>query len=122
MGEWKKTTLDDKIELNRRMNRTMEKMAAAIFKSWFIDFDPVRAKAEGRDPDLPAEIADLTVLVPPSDAIAGFLHLVAPLHNRLMLNQRQNRRLAGLRETLLPKLLGGEIEAPSAEQAQGRAV
>lgn len=51
--------LDDKIELNRRMNRTLEKMAEAIFKSWFIDFDPVHAKAEGRDPNLPAEIADL---------------------------------------------------------------
>ena len=51
--------LDDKIELNRRMNRTLEKMAAAIFKSWFIDFDPVHAKAEGRDPGLPAELADL---------------------------------------------------------------
>ena len=50
--------LDDKIELNRRMNRTLEKMAAAIFKSWFIDFDPVHAKAEGRDPNLPTEIAD----------------------------------------------------------------
>ncbi|MGB9624671.1 MAG: restriction endonuclease subunit S [Phycisphaerae bacterium] len=51
--------LDDKIELNRRMNRTLEAMAAAIFKSWFIDFDPVHAKAEGRDTNLPAEIADL---------------------------------------------------------------
>jgi type I restriction enzyme S subunit len=51
--------LDDKIELNRRMNRTLEKMAEAIFKSWFIDFDPVHAKAEGRDPNLPAEIAGL---------------------------------------------------------------
>lgn len=52
-------SLDDKIELNRRMNRTLERMAAAIFKSWFIDFDPVRAKAEGRDPGLPEEIASL---------------------------------------------------------------
>ncbi len=52
-------TLDDKIELNRRMNRTLEKMAAALFKSWFIDFDPVHAKAEHRDPNLPAAIADL---------------------------------------------------------------
>ncbi len=43
-------TLDDKIELNRRMNRTMEALARAIFKSWFIDFDPVHAKAEGREP------------------------------------------------------------------------
>jgi type I restriction enzyme S subunit len=52
-------SLDDKIELNRRMNETLEAMARAIFKSWFIDFDPVRAKAEGRDPGLPKHIADL---------------------------------------------------------------
>jgi len=43
-------TLDDKIELNGRMNRTLEAIARAIFKSWFIDFDPVHAKAEGREP------------------------------------------------------------------------
>jgi type I restriction enzyme S subunit len=42
--------LDDKIELNRRMNETLEAVARAIFKSWFVDFDPVRAKAEGRKP------------------------------------------------------------------------
>jgi len=41
-------SLDDKIELNRRMNRTLEEMARAIFKSWFINFDPVRAKAAVR--------------------------------------------------------------------------
>ena len=38
-------TLDDKIELNRQMNGTLEEMARALFKSWFVDFDPVRAKA-----------------------------------------------------------------------------
>lgn len=43
-------TLDDKIELNRRMNRTLEAMARALFKSWFIDFDPVRAKCRGGPP------------------------------------------------------------------------
>jgi type I restriction enzyme, S subunit len=74
-------TLDDKIELNRRMNETLEAMAQALFKSWFVDFLPVRAKvaartqtgdpvraehalskvegAEGRDPGLPKHIADL---------------------------------------------------------------
>ena len=52
-------TLDDKIELNRRMNETLEAMARAIFKSWFVDFDPVRAKAEGRDPGLPKHIAEM---------------------------------------------------------------
>lgn len=44
-------TLDDKIELNRRMNETLEAMARAIFKSWFVDFDPVRAKMNGRKPE-----------------------------------------------------------------------
>jgi type I restriction enzyme S subunit len=53
------STLDDKIELNRRMNETLEAMALALFKSWFVDFDPVRAKAEGRDPGLPRSLADL---------------------------------------------------------------
>src|SRR5207249_765068 len=52
-------TLDDKIELNRRMNETLEAMARALFKSWFVDFDPVRAKTEGRDPSLPKPLADL---------------------------------------------------------------
>jgi type I restriction enzyme S subunit len=42
--------LDDKIELNRRMNATLESMARALFQSWFLDFDPVRAKRDGRQP------------------------------------------------------------------------
>jgi len=42
--------LDDKIELNRRMNVTLETMARALFQSWFVDFDPVRAKLDGRQP------------------------------------------------------------------------
>jgi type I restriction enzyme S subunit len=52
-------TLDDKNELDRRMNETLEAMARALFKSWFVAFDPVRAKVEGRDPGLPKPIADL---------------------------------------------------------------
>jgi type I restriction enzyme S subunit len=51
--------LDDKIELNRRMNETQEAIARALFKSWFVDFDPVRAKSEGRDPGLPPHLAGL---------------------------------------------------------------
>ena len=51
--------LDDKIELNRRMNATLEGMARALFRSWFVDFDPVRAKMEGRDTGMPKEVADL---------------------------------------------------------------
>jgi len=58
-------TLDDKIELNRNMNETLEAMARAIFKAWFVDFEPVRAKIEGRWqrgkslPGLPAHLYDL---------------------------------------------------------------
>jgi len=52
-------SLDDKIELNRQMNETLEAMARAMFKSWFVDFEPARAKAEGRDTGLPKEISDL---------------------------------------------------------------
>ena len=52
-------TLDDKIELNRKISETLEAMAKALFKSWFVDFDPVRAKAGGRPTGLPAEISDL---------------------------------------------------------------
>src|SRR5690606_11091027 len=50
----------DKIELNRQMKETLEAMARAIFKSWFVDLDPVRAKAEGRHPaGMDAETAAL---------------------------------------------------------------
>ena len=52
-------TLDDRIEMKRRMNATLEAMARALFASWFVDFDPVRAKMEGRDTGLPKDIADL---------------------------------------------------------------
>lgn len=52
-------TLDDKIELNERMNDTLEAMARALFKSWFVDFDPVRAGAGSRNLGLPEHIADL---------------------------------------------------------------
>ncbi|EAQ78798.1 putative specificity protein s [Blastopirellula marina DSM 3645] len=54
--------LDDKIELNRRMNETLEAMARALFKSWFVDFDPVRAKMDGRQP--PGMSADVAALFP----------------------------------------------------------
>jgi type I restriction enzyme S subunit len=52
-------TLDDKIELNRKTNETLEAMAKALFKSWFVNFDPVRAKTERRSTGLPDEISDL---------------------------------------------------------------
>ena len=53
------SVFDDKIALNRRMNETLEAMARALFKDWFVDFGPTRAKIEGRDPYLAPEIWDL---------------------------------------------------------------
>ena len=54
------SALDDKIALLRETNATLEAIAQALFKSWFVDFDPVRAKAEGRDPEgVPPEVVDL---------------------------------------------------------------
>jgi type I restriction enzyme, S subunit len=59
------SSLDDKLEVNRRMNETLEAMARALFKSWFVDFDPVRAKMENRWrmgeslPGLPANVYEL---------------------------------------------------------------
>lgn len=83
-------TLDDKIELNRRRNQTLEAMARALFKDWFVDLGPIRAKMEGREPYLPAD--DLWQLFPerlddegkpegwtelPLDEIADFLNGLA---------------------------------------------
>ncbi len=53
------SALDDKIEVNRRMGETLESMARALFRSWFVDFDPVRQKAGGRDDGLPKELFSL---------------------------------------------------------------
>lgn len=52
-------SLDDKIELNRRRNQTLEAMARALFQDWFVDFGPVRTKMEGREPYLPADLWQL---------------------------------------------------------------
>jgi type I restriction enzyme, S subunit len=52
-------TLDDKIALNQRMGETLEGMARALYKSWFIDFDPVRAKARGCDAELPVSLGNM---------------------------------------------------------------
>ena len=75
-------TLDDKIELNRRMNETLEAMAQAMFKSWFVDFDPVFAKIEGRIPGICADLfsdtfEDLELGQIPLGWRTGTLHEVA---------------------------------------------
>ena len=65
--------LDDKIELNRRMNATLEAMARALFQSWFVDFDPVRAKREG---SAPAAMDAETAALFPSEFVDSELGLI----------------------------------------------
>ena len=101
-------TLDDKIELNRGMNETLEEMARALFKSWFVDFEPVQAKMEGRWrrgeslPGLPAEHYDLfpDTLVPSELGEIPEGWEVKPLGAVVELNPREPMK----RGTLAPYL------------------
>ena len=61
----------EKIELNRRMNATLEAMARAIFKDWFVDFGPTRAKAEGRAPYLAPELWERCSPTPSTSPLAS---------------------------------------------------
>ncbi|MBF0625623.1 MAG: nucleotidyltransferase domain-containing protein [Magnetococcales bacterium] len=126
--------LDDKIELNRRMNADLEAMARALFKDWFVDFGPVRAKAEGRPAYLVSEIWDLfpdalddedkpvgweQVLIPSSSVLAAFNINAQPLFGRICQNEQEISLLAHLRDLLLPKLITGEIRVRDAERWVG---
>src|SRR5205807_2504508 len=136
--------LDDKIELNRRMNTTLDTIAQALFRSWFVDFDPVRAKAEGRDHGLPEPLANLfparlvdselgeipegweigrldsvlvlPTLIPPMGLIAAFERIATLSLKRQKLNDDQSVTLAALRDTLLPKLISGELRIHDAKR------
>jgi type I restriction enzyme S subunit len=118
--------LDDKIELNRRMNETMEAMARAIFKSWFVDFDPVRAKTEGRQPfGMDAETAALFPnafqdsplgKIPKGWAVRG-LDTVAHFLNGLALQKYPPNGKASLPVIKIAQLHKGNAEG--ADQATG---
>ena len=98
-------TLDDKIELNRRMNRTLEEMARSVFKDWFVDFGPTRAKMEGREAYLPSEVWGLfperLVETEAGEAPEGWgvkaLGEVVEIHDskRIPLNSRQRAERQG---------------------------
>ena len=81
--------------------------------------DAIKAHATGstgsRQRVKPKEIAGLSVIAPPPNVIDAFSHMTGRLHDGILLKRRQSRRLAGLRDILLPKLLSGEIEIPEAE-------
>ena len=97
-------TLDDKIELNRRMNRTLEEMARTIFQDWFVDFGPTRAKIEGQEPYLPPELWDLF----PEQLVDSELGEipegweVKPLSECIMIDKGLSYKGAGLSPTGMP--------------------
>ena len=93
--------LDDKIELNRRMSETLEEMARALFRSWFVDFDPVRAKAEGRPSGLPP---DLDALFPASFEASELGEIPAGWEVKALGNIADERRQAVSPEAMNPDM------------------
>ncbi len=109
--------LDDKIDLNRRMSQTLEAMARALFKSWFVDFDPVRAKAEGRDTGLASQAADL---FPDSfvDTVLG--QIPAGWCIRAITDVCQAIFSGGTPRTDTPRYWGGELPWLSSGETRSR--
>ena len=97
--------LDDKIELNRRLGETLEAMSRALFRSWFVGFDPVRSRAAGRDPGLPADVADLF-----ASSFEGSEFGEIPSGWRLSnLGDEADTRLGGTPSRERPEYWGGDI-------------
>lgn len=100
------TPLDDKIELNTQINQTLEQIAQALFKSWFVDFDPVRAKVQALSDGLSLEQAELAAM----QAISG-----KTPEELTALSQTQPERYAELAETAkafpceMVEVDGGEV-------------
>jgi type I restriction enzyme, S subunit len=104
--------LDDKIELNRQMNQTLEAMARAIFKSWFVDFDPVRAKATGKKPA--GLKPDLAALFPDSFENSELGEIPEGWKTGSILRQA-DLLSGGTPKTDVPAYWGGEIPWASAK-------
>jgi type I restriction enzyme S subunit len=110
-------TLDDKIELNRKMNETLEAMARALFKSWFVDFDPVRKKQAGEATGLPPEI---DALFPSEfeDSALGKIPKgwrVGKLSNDIAINYGNNMPKSQLSESGFPVYGAGGVIGFTAE-------
>jgi type I restriction enzyme S subunit len=97
--------LDNKIELNQRMNETLEAMARALFKSWFVDFAPVRAKLEGRDSGLPKRLRDLF----PARLTDSELGQIPEGWRLSKLGNEVSTVLGGTPSRLEPRYWGGDI-------------
>jgi type I restriction enzyme, S subunit len=105
-------TLDDKIELNRQTNETLEAMARALFKSWFVDFDPVRAKAEGRQPrGMDAETASLF----PSELVESELGEIPTGWRAVPFMDFAELLSGGTPKTSVPEYWNGDIKWASAK-------
>jgi predicted nucleotidyltransferase len=125
-------TLDDKIELNRRMIETLEAMARARFKSWFVDFDPVRIRRgdpcgrpiSGSHKGGPYMKADILAPFPDrlADSELGEIPEGWEVYRRVNATEEESRTLAALRDALLPKLISSELRVRDAERFMGRAV
>ena len=98
-------TLDDKIELNRQINQTLEEMSRAIFQDWFVDFGPVRAKMEGREPYLPPELWELF----PDDIVDSQLGQIPKGWQSGFLSDMVDIHSGGTPRTTMPDYWGGEI-------------
>jgi type I restriction enzyme S subunit len=98
------SSLDDRIELNRKMNLSLESLTMAIFQSWFVDFDPVRAKAEGREPEgmdaataalFPSYFVDSTVgPIPTNWDVVGLGDLIELAYGKAL--KAEDRRPGGV--------------------------
>ena len=110
-------TLDDKIELNRRMNETLEAMARAIFKSWFVDFDPVRAKMDGRKP---AGMDDATAALFPDSFVDSELGQVPKGWQVRKLEEMGTIKTGKTPSTKVSKNFGGEVPFLTPSDMDGR--
>ena len=119
-------SLDDKIELNRRMNATLEAMARALFPQWFYyhwtrhylgSFRLIAAsKATTMGHIQRKHLSEAKVLVPPSPVIEALTPRIQPLLDQIVANGVHARTLATLRDTLLPKLLSGDLSVASVDK------
>jgi hypothetical protein len=126
-------TPDDRITLLRETNATLEAIAQALFKSWFVDFDPVRAKIAGRAPEgmdeataaLFPDALEETELGwcrrggvcsrPSPDVLSSADQLLSPILDRIIAGALQASALSELRDTLLPRLISGQLRLPDAQ-------
>ena len=100
------SSIDDKIELNCRINDNLEQQAQALFKAWFVDFEPFKD----------GEFVDSELGNTPKELPIEYIgDIVLPIIKTILSNSLENAKLANLRDTLLPKLMSGELKISKIE-------